>query len=61
MITTLKINEREIILKDHIICEALKPEAAAVGISLEEYVDRFLELFYAEPERFYFLLRKKDL
>lgn len=61
MITTLKINERELILKDRAICEALKYEATAVGISLEEYVDRFLELFYAEPEKFYFLLREKDL
>ena len=42
-------NERDIILADPIICAVLKIEADKVGVSLEEYVDRFLEVFYNEP------------
>ena len=44
-------NERDTILADPIICAVLKIEAEKVGVSLEEYVDRFLEVFYKEPER----------
>ena len=43
-------NEREMILADPIICAVLKLEAEKVGVSLEEYVDRFLEVFYNEPQ-----------
>ena len=43
-------NERDIILADPIICAVLKIEADKVGVSLEEYVDRFLEVFYNEPQ-----------
>ena len=42
-------NERDIILADPIICAVLKIEADKVGVSLEEYIDRFLEVFYNEP------------
>lgn len=42
-------NERDIILADPIICAVLKVEADSVGVSLEEYIDRFLEVFYHEP------------
>ena len=43
-------NERDIILADPIICAVLKIEADQVGVSLEEYIDRFLEVFYNEPQ-----------
>ena len=43
-------NERDIILADPIICAVLKIEADKVGVSLEEYIDRFLEVFYNEPQ-----------
>ena len=43
-------NERDIILADPIICAVLKTEADKVGVSLEEYIDRFLEVFYNEPQ-----------
>ena len=42
-------NEKDLILSDAIICAVLKIEADKVGVSLEEYVDRFLEVFYNEP------------
>ena len=47
--TVIKNNERELILSDTLICEVLRIEAESVGVSLEEYVDRFLEVFYNEP------------
>ena len=43
-------NERDIILADPIICAVLQIEADKVGVSLEEYIDRFLEVFYNEPQ-----------
>ena len=48
MKNTMK-NEMDIILADPIICAVLKIEADKVGVSLEEYIDRFLEVFYNEP------------
>ena len=51
-------NERDVILADPIICAVLKSEAESVGASLEEYVDRFLEAFYSNPEKFYSFLTK---
>ena len=44
-------NERDIILADPIICGVLSVEAEAVGVTLEEYIDRFLEVFYKEPDK----------
>ena len=49
MKNTMK-NEMDIILADPIICAVLKIEADKVGVSLEEYIDRFLEVFYNEPQ-----------
>ncbi len=44
-------SEKDLILSDAILCAALKVEADAVGVTLEEYVDRFLEIFYKAPEK----------
>ena len=41
--------DRELILSDTLICSVLSIEAEALGITLEEYVDRFLDVFYYEP------------
>ena len=49
-------NERDTILADPIICAVLKIEAEKVGVSLEEYVDRFLEVFYNESHKLQLLL-----
>lgn len=59
MMTTRK-NERELILSDAILCAVLKIEADAIGATLEEYVERFLEVVYKEPEKFYSILVKAD-
>ena len=45
---TLK-NERELILSDPIISAVLKVEAESVGVTVEDYCDRFLESFYENP------------
>ncbi len=51
-------NEREIILGDPVISRALGAEAESVGVSLEEYIDRFLEVFYSEPQKLYSLIKR---
>lgn len=53
-------NERDFILSDAVVCAALKIEAEAIGVTLEEYVDDFLELFYKEPQIFYSILNKSN-
>ena len=49
-------NERNLILSDDMVCAVLKIEADAIGVTVEEYVDRFLEVFYKEPQKFYSVL-----
>ena len=44
--------DRELILSDTLICSVLSIEAEALGITLEEYVDRFLDAFYNDPTNF---------
>ena len=48
---TMIKNDKNLILSDAIICAVLKLEADKVGVTLEEYVDRFLEVFYNEPHK----------
>ena len=59
MTITRKI-EKHLILSDAIICAALKVEADAIGSTIEEYVDRFLAVYYKEPDRFYTYLNDKS-
>ena len=47
--TMLKL-EKEAILSDTVLCTVLELEAESVGVSLEAYVDRFLEVFYSDSE-----------
>lgn len=49
--TKQRKNERDLILSDAVVCAVLKIEADAVGVTLEEYVDRFLEVFYNDPQK----------
>lgn len=51
MIKATRTNERNLILSDCIICSVLYIEAEAVGVTLEEYIDRFLDVFYDEPNK----------
>ena len=48
--TMLKI-EKEAILSDAVLSTVLELEAESVGVSLEAYVDRFLEVFYSDSEK----------
>jgi hypothetical protein len=43
--------EREAILSDAVLSMVLELEAESVGVSLEAYVDRFLEVFYSDSEK----------
>lgn len=43
--------DKDLILSDALMCAVLKVEADAVGVTLEEYVDKFLEVFYNEPQK----------
>ena len=52
-------NEREMILADPIICAVLNLEAESIGVSLEQYVDRFLDTFYSNPKAFSSILSKQ--
>lgn len=54
-----KMKDKELILSDPILCAILSIEAESVGVSLEDYVDRFLDAFYEEPERFNLLIQKQ--
>lgn len=54
-------NERELILSDALICAVLQIEAAAVGVTLEDYVDRFLEVFRSDAQVLYPILEKKRI
>ena len=56
--TITKKNDKDLILSDVITCAVLKIEADAIGVTLEEYVDRFLEVFYKEPQKIYSILSK---
>ena len=50
-VQTMIKNDKDLILSDTSICAVLKLEADKVGVTLEEYVDRFLEVFYNEPKK----------
>ena len=50
--------DKAIILSDPILCAVLSIEAESVGVTLEEYVDRFLDAFYQDPESFNLLIQK---
>lgn len=58
MISGKDIIERELILSDALICSVLAIEAEALGVTLEEYVDRFLEVLSNEPQKLYPILNK---
>ena len=49
--------DRELILSDPILCAVLSIEAESVGVTLEEYIDRFLEVYYGDPEKLDFLVQ----
>ena len=50
--------DKALILSDPILCAVLSVEAESVGVTLEEYIDRFLEAFYSDPEKFNLLVQQ---
>ena len=53
---TIKTADKELILSDSLLCAVLSVEAESVGVSLEEYVERFLDAFYQDPTSFNLLI-----
>lgn len=47
-----KATEKDLILSDTLLLSTIKKEAKSVGVSVNEYVDRFLEFFYRSPNSF---------
>ena len=54
------INDKNLILTDALLCSFLEREAKSVGVALEEYVDRFLSVFYSDPDGLYNVLTEKE-
>lgn len=52
--------EMNMILSDSIVSQVLSLEAESVGVSLEEYVERFLDIFYSEPQKFDAILSNQN-
>ena len=50
--------DKELILSDPILCAVLSIEAESVGVTLEEYVDRFLEVYYSDQKIFNLLVQQ---
>ena len=50
--------DKELILSDPILCAVLSIEAESVGVTLEEYVDRFLEMYYRDQKVFNLLVQR---
>ena len=50
--------EMDMILSDPIVSAVLIAEAESVGVSPQEYVKRFLELYYKEPSKFNSILNR---
>ena len=55
---TMKKIDKALILSDAVMCYVLNVEANAAGVTLEEYVDRFLEVIYNKPQELYHLLNE---
>lgn len=54
-----KKKDKEIILSDSMLCAILSIEAGSVGVTLEEYVDRFLEMYYSNSKKFDLLVKRQ--
>ena len=49
---TIKTADKELILSDSLLCAVLSVEAESVGVSLEEYVERFLVEYIKNDGKF---------
>lgn len=48
--------EKELILSDAEVMSVLRAESNKIGVTIEEYVDRFLQVFYDTPKKFYSII-----
>ena len=46
-----RMTEKETILSDDLVCKVITAEAERVGVTPEDYVDRFLDIFYNSPQK----------
>lgn len=46
------IAERERLLTEPVVSDILRAVADDIGVTPEEYIDRFIEMFTAQPELF---------
>ena len=51
------IAEREKLLTEPIVSDILRAVAEDIGVTPEEYIDRFIEVFTAQPELFEDLIK----
>ena len=45
------MEEKRLILSDALLVSVIRSEAEKVGVTVEEYVDKFLNVFYNAPEK----------
>ena len=45
------MEEKRLILSDALLVSVIRSEAEKVGVTVEEYVDKFLDVFYNAPEK----------
>ena len=50
-------SERDKLLNEPVVSDILRAVAEDVGVTPEEYIDRFIEVFMADPEAFLELLK----
>ena len=52
------IAEREKLLTEPIVSDILRAVAEDIGVTPEEYIDRFIEMFTEQPELFEGLIKR---
>ena len=45
------MEEKRLILSDALIVSVIRSEAEKVGVTVEDYVDKFLDIFYNSTEK----------
>ena len=55
------IEEKRLILSDALIVSVIRDEAEKVGVTAEDYVDKFLEVFCNAPEKLFSITDNKIL
>ena len=53
------MTEKEKLLSEPIVSDILRAVAEDIGVTPEEYIDRFIEVFTAQPELFEEILKSQ--